>query len=53
MVAEKIYHIFQNRRNLHIINHLKAGRFSQKWEIYQPFFQPSSSLSSSRFTAFS
>ncbi|EHJ36614.1 hypothetical protein HMPREF0673_02686 [Leyella stercorea DSM 18206] len=49
MVAEKIYHIFQNRRNLHIINHLKAGRFPRKREIYQPFFHPSSS----RFPAFS
>lgn len=38
MVAEKIYHIFQYRRNLHIINHLKAGRFPEKREIYQPFF---------------
>jgi len=42
MVAEKIYHIFQNRRNLHIINHLKAGRFPRKREIYQPFFHLSS-----------
>ena len=25
-VAEKIYHIFQHRRNSHIINTIKAGR---------------------------
>jgi len=49
MVVEKIYHIFQHRRNLHIINHLKADGFPQKREIYQPFFQSSSS----RFPAFS
>lgn len=39
-ISEKIIHIFQNRRNTHIINNIKAGRYSANRVIFQPIFQP-------------
>lgn len=35
---KKILHIFQFRHNPHIIRAIKAGRFLQKREIFQPIF---------------
>lgn len=39
MISENIPHIFQNRRNHHIISIIKAGRFLVFKEIFQPIFQ--------------
>ena len=36
---EKICHIYQHCRNLHIISTIKAGRFSKKCKIFQPIYQ--------------
>lgn len=37
---EKIYHIFQYRRNSHITSTIKAGRCASESDIYQPICQP-------------
>ena len=39
MISENIPHIFQNRRNHHIISIIKAGRFPIFKEIFKPIFQ--------------
>ena len=36
---EKIYHIFQDCRNLHITSTIKAGRYALESDIYQPICQ--------------
>ena len=38
-VREKIYHIFQNCRNLHIMSTIKAGIYVSESDIYQPICQ--------------
>ena len=43
-VGENIYHISQQRRNMHIMNGIRAGRFSSEWGICQPISQPYYSL---------
>ncbi len=39
-VGENIYHISQQRRNVHIMNGIRAGRFSSERVISQPIYQP-------------
>ena len=39
-VREKIYHIFQYRRNSHILSTIKAGRYALESDIYQSICQP-------------
>ena len=43
-VGENIYHISQQRRNMHIMNGIRAGRFSSERGICQPIYQPYYSL---------
>ena len=38
--VKKIIHIFQNRRNTHIISKIKAGRYSANRVIFQLISQP-------------
>lgn len=40
LVREKIYHIFQYRRNLHITSTIKVGRQASESDIYQSIYQP-------------
>ena len=44
-VREKIYHIFQNCRNLHIMSTIKVGIYVSESDIYQPICQPIVSVS--------
>ena len=37
---EKIYHIFQYRRNLQITSTIKAGRYALESDICQSIYQP-------------
>ena len=39
-VREKICHIFQDCRNLHITSTIQTGRYSSESDIYQPICQP-------------
>lgn len=39
MISENIPHIFQNRRNHHILSAIKAGRYPFLKDIFQPIFQ--------------
>ena len=43
-VGENIYHISQQRRNVHIMNGIRAGRFSSERVICQLISQPYYSL---------
>ena len=43
-VDENIYHISQQRHNMHIMNGIRAGRFSSEWGICQFISQPYYSL---------
>ena len=43
-VSEKIPHISQNRRNLHSISTIKAGRYAPESDICQPIFQAKSGI---------
>ncbi|WP_302351699.1 hypothetical protein [Leyella stercorea] len=46
---EKIYHIFQYRRNLQITSTIKAGRYAPGSDICQPICQPERGIFQHRY----